>query len=183
MKIAKRLYSGILLLLIALLFTACSASNTPNNEDNFSSSTTGEIISAESTGESTDKNTEETTEHLHTHSFTAATCTEPRTCSCGITEGEANGHSWHDATCIDPKTCSVCGATSGLTAGHNFSDGKCITCGKADPDYNQETLVWIPTNGGTKYHTKAECSNIKNPKQVTQSEAESQGFTPCKRCH
>ena len=124
-----------------------------------------------------------TTEPPHLHNFSAATCTAPKTCSCGATEGEANGHNWKDATCSDPKTCTVCGTTSGLTAGHNFSNGKCTTCGKADPDYNHETMVWIPTNGGTKYHTHAGCSNMEDPEQVTQSEAESRGFTPCKRCH
>lgn len=47
----------------------------------------------------------------------------------------------------------------------------------------QSQMVWIPTNGGTKYHTYAGCSNMKNPIQVTLSEATAQGFTPCKRCH
>jgi len=127
--------------------------------------------------------TEKPTTPPHVHSFSAATCTNPKTCSCGATEGSANGHSWKDATCTDPKTCTVCGTTSGLTAGHTFSDGKCTTCGKDDPDYNHEIMVWIPTKGGTKYHTHAGCSNMDDPEQVTQSEAESLGFTPCKRCH
>ena len=127
--------------------------------------------------------TEPSTEPPHTHNFSAATCTAPKTCSCGTTEGKPNGHNWKDATCSDPKTCTVCGTTSGLTAGHNFSNGKCTICGKADPDYNHTTMVWIPTNGGTKYHTHAGCSNMEDPEQVTQSEAESRGFTPCKRCY
>ena len=46
-----------------------------------------------------------------------------------------------------------------------------------------ESLVWIPVNGGTKYHSKASCSNMKDPIQVTLSEAVSKGFEPCKRCH
>ena len=137
----------------------------------------------ESTTPTNETTTAPTTEPPHTHNFNAATCTAPKTCSCGATEGEANGHNWKDATCSDPKICTVCGTTSGLTAGHNFSNGKCTTCGKADPDYNHETMVWIPTNGGTKYHTHAGCSNMEDPEQVTQSEAESRGFTPCKRCH
>ncbi|MDY4191706.1 MAG: hypothetical protein SOX72_05755 [Oscillospiraceae bacterium] len=131
----------------------------------------------------TEPASEPITESPHIHSFSAATCTEPKTCSCGATEGKANGHNWKNATCSDPKTCVVCGITSGLTTGHNFSNGKCTTCGQADPDYNHETMVWIPTNGGTKYHTHAGCSNMEDPEQVTQSEAESLGFTPCKRCH
>lgn len=123
------------------------------------------------------------TESSHTHSFTSATCTAPKTCSCGATEGGALGHSWKDATCIEPKTCTLCGTTSGLTAGHNFSSGSCTNCGKSDPNFVYASMVWIPTNGGTKYHTHAGCSNMNNPVQVTQSEAESRGFTACKRCH
>lgn len=124
-----------------------------------------------------------TTAPIHEHSFRAATCTTPMTCSCGAAEGSANGHAWIAATCSEPKTCSVCGTTSGLTAGHTFSDGKCTSCGKADPSYTSDTMVWIPTKGGTKYHTHAGCSNMEDPEYVSQSEAESRGFTPCKRCH
>ena len=152
-------------------------STTPTNE------TTTTPTTESSTPPTIEPTTAPTTEPPHTHNFNAATCTTPKTCSCGTTQGEANGHNWKDATCSDPKTCTVCGTTSGLTAGHNFSNGKCTTCGKADPDYNHETMVWIPTNGGTKYHTHAGCSNMEDPEQVTQSEAESRGFTPCKRCH
>ena len=46
-----------------------------------------------------------------------------------------------------------------------------------------ETLVWIPTNGGTKYHSKSSCSNMDNPQQVTLSEAQARGFTACKKCY
>jgi len=152
-------------------------STTPTNETTTTSTTES------STTPTIEPTSAPTTETPHTHNFNAATCTAPKTCSCGATEGEPNGHNWKDATCSDPKICTVCGTTSGLTAGHNFSNGKCTTCGKADPDYNHETMVWIPTNGGTKYHTHAGCSNMEDPEQVTQSEAESRGFTPCKRCH
>ncbi|MBQ3003842.1 MAG: hypothetical protein IJD82_08925 [Clostridia bacterium] len=46
----------------------------------------------------------------------------------------------------------------------------------------KEQMVWIPKSG-SKYHSKAGCSNMKNPTQVTKSEAEAMGYTPCKRCH
>lgn len=158
--------------------------NGPTNSSNdTTSASTAPTSGTPTTEPTTAPTTAPTTEPPHMHSFSAATCTAPKTCSCGATEGEANGHNWKDATCSDPKICTVCGTTSGLTAGHNFSNGKCTTCGKADPDYNHETMVWIPTNGGTKYHTHAGCSNMEDPEQVTQSEAESRGFTPCKRCH
>ena len=46
-----------------------------------------------------------------------------------------------------------------------------------------EPMVWIPTNGGKKYHTRSSCSGMIDPRQVTLSEAVSLGFEPCKRCH
>ena len=70
------------------------------------------------------------------HSWKAATCTTPKTCTkCGATEGEKLGHSWKNATCTTPKTCSVCGTTEGKELGHNYVDGVCTACGAADPDY------------------------------------------------
>ena len=44
-------------------------------------------------------------------------------------------------------------------------------------------LVWVPTNGGTKYHTKSSCSGMKDPIQVTEETAIANGYEPCKRCH
>ena len=46
---------------------------------------------------------------------------------------------------------------------------------------SDETLVWIP-NSGTKYHSSSSCSNMKNPQQVTLSEAQAAGYTACKKC-
>ncbi len=45
-----------------------------------------------------------------------------------------------------------------------------------------EEMVWIPSSG-SKYHSYASCSNMKNPSQVSKSEAEDMGYEPCKRCH
>ncbi len=42
--------------------------------------------------------------------------------------------------------------------------------------------VWIPTNGGTKYHASSSCSNMKAPKKVTLEYAKSHGYTACKKC-
>lgn len=48
---------------------------------------------------------------------------------------------------------------------------------------SQGTMVWIPTRGGTKYHSNAGCSGMIDPIQVPLDEALAQGFEPCKRCH
>lgn len=45
----------------------------------------------------------------------------------------------------------------------------------------QENMVWI-SSSGKKYHSKASCSGMKNPWQVTVNEAISQGKEPCKKC-
>lgn len=65
--------------------------------------------------------------------------------------------------------------TASTSAGSNQQ----TTTQKADG----EARVWIPTNGGKKYHSRSGCSNMKNPQEVTISEAKSRGFTPCGRCY
>lgn len=43
-------------------------------------------------------------------------------------------------------------------------------------------LVWVPTNGGTKYHSSAACSKMIDPMQVTVETAIAHGYTACGRC-
>ena len=50
----------------------------------------------------------------HEHEWNDATCTSPKTCRCGATEGEALGHDYSDATCYEPQTCKNCGETLGI---------------------------------------------------------------------
>ena len=61
------------------------------------------------------------------HTWKAATCTSPKTCSlCKKTMGEALGHSWVDASCTAPQTCSVCKKTTQTALGHSWIDATCI---------------------------------------------------------
>ena len=46
----------------------------------------------------------------------------------------------------------------------------------------QEVMVWISATG-SKYHSRASCSNMKNPSQVTLEQAQALGLTPCKKCY
>ena len=57
--------------------------------------------------------------------------------------------------------------------------------GSTVPGYDgtEESLVWIPTNGGHKYHRGPNCSNMIDPVQVTESTAISRGYTKCKKCY
>ena len=51
------------------------------------------------------------------------------------------------------------------------------------PDNNtgSSSMVWIPSSG-SKYHSHSGCSGMKNPSQVSKSEAESRGYGPCSKC-
>ena len=51
-------------------------------------------------------------------------------------------HSWTAATCTAPKTCTLCGETEGSALGHSYVSGACSVCGAKDPDY---VAVVIPT--------------------------------------
>ena len=46
----------------------------------------------------------------------------------------------------------------------------------------QEQMVWI-SQSGRKYHSNSSCSNMKNPTQITISEAQDRGLEPCKKCY
>lgn len=194
----KRFLAAIIVLILAFSCVACGESIDSSTD---TPTTSGYISKTETTAETeyitptatsapveevkttTSPAVSETAETVHKHTFRNATCSNPRTCtSCGETEGSANGHNWKDATCSEPKICTVCGNTSGRAAGHDFYNGECTHCGKADPDYIRETMVWIP-NSGTKYHSHSSCSNMNDPSHVTKSYAESCGYTPCKKCY
>lgn len=55
---------------------------------------------------------------------------------------------------------------------------------KYEGNFNQggQGKVWIPTDGGTKYHSKATCSGMYNPEQVTEEEAINRGYSKCGKC-
>lgn len=47
---------------------------------------------------------------------------------------------------------------------------------------HQETMVWV-SGSGKKYHSNSSCSNMSNPHQISLSDAQAQGYTPCKKCY
>lgn len=70
---------------------------------------------ASSTNITTSAESQTTASQTHKHSYSAATCTEPKKCSCGATEGKA--------------------------LGHKYSNGTCTVCGAKDPDFVSYTSV------------------------------------------
>ena len=49
-------------------------------------------------------------------------------------------------------------------------------------DHGGNSTVWLPTDGGKKYHSKSNCSSMNNPVQATESEAINRGFSKCGKC-
>lgn len=103
----KRLISLLLIAVMLLSFVACNEEAT-------------EPLPAEDSSSNTTQNTDNTpnaeqkppkVEHQHT--WREATCTAPKTCECGETEGEALGHDWDTDVCGAPAACQRegCGET------------------------------------------------------------------------
>lgn len=46
----------------------------------------------------------------------------------------------------------------------------------------QEKMVWV-SKSGKKYHSQASCSNMKDPAQISESDAIARGLSPCKHCY
>lgn len=48
----------------------------------------------------------------------------------------------------------------------------------------QEGSVYVAASGkGKKYHSNPNCSSMNGTKELSESEAEKQGYTPCKKCY
>lgn len=55
----------------------------------------------------------------------------------------ATGHSYTAATCNEPKTCRSCKMTDGTALGHSYSNGVCVRCGKADPSASKDVTCSV----------------------------------------
>ena len=182
--ILNKYIKGKLKLIIVIILALVTMFTVPNTEANAPDDTTAtttteastdstvestsETTAASTTEPTTEPTTAPTTELPHTHSFSSATCTAPKTCSCGATEGEANGHNWKDATYTSPKTCTVCGATEGTPLD---------VPGKE----NYHGHVYTGGDKSTKYHYEADCAG-KYSHEITWDEVEKRNLGPCKTC-
>lgn len=101
------------------------------------------------------------------HSWTAATCDAPRTCTnCHATDGSSYGHTWVNATCTSPKTCSTCGATEGTKLEHNFVNDVCTICGAGNiippVDTPDDTPVSRVQNSPYTYFRCGSCGYVSH---------------------
>lgn len=99
-------------------------------------------------------------------------------------DGFVKGNLLSSEKIVVQENPELSGADSG-SSNHSGKGGNGGSSGVTVPSVGdtEGDLVWIPTKGGKKYHSKASCSNMENPMQVTREHAEANGFTPCKRCH
>ncbi len=95
----KRIISILLALTLIFIFNACVNEN--QSELDATPTIPASTSNADSTDTSTNKNTN--TEDInpdHTHAYVVeATCTEPKKCSCGATDGSALGHNYKNFIC------------------------------------------------------------------------------------
>lgn len=60
--------------------------------------------------------------------------------SSSTTTKPVHKHSFSDATCTEPKKCS-CGAVEGTALGHNYKDGVCTRCKGKDPNFSFTSVL------------------------------------------
>lgn len=87
--------------------------------------------------------------------------------------GSSSGKNSATGTASSSKPSSSVSSSSSKPAASSSSTPS------TNPSVN--TSVWV-SKTGSKYHSKASCSNMKNPSQITKSEAESRNLTPCSKC-
>lgn len=93
----------------------------------------------------------------------------------GITINYATGSSSDSGKNDDSSNSS--NNKSNNTSSNNTSNNN-----SSDSQSGGSEMVWIPQSG-SKYHSYSSCSNMKNPSQVSKSDAESMGYEPCKKCY
>ncbi len=65
----------------------------------------------------------------HEHTYSPATCENPRTCTkCGETNGAPVGHQWIEGDCTNAPQCARCKTVRGTALGHTVKIGKCLRC-------------------------------------------------------
>lgn len=201
-KLTKEQQTELTRNLVSIITSSEQPTDPNNQEDNGPTSSSNDTTSASTaptsgtptTEPTTAPTTAPTTEPPHTHSFSAATCTAPKTCSCGATEGEPNGHNWKDANCTTPKSCTSCNITEGTTTEHSWKDATyaspktCTVCGATEGNpldvpgkENYHGHVYTGGDKSTKYHYEADCAG-KYSHEITWEEVDRRGLEPCGTC-
>lgn len=82
----------------------------------------------------TEDKTELTNSDTQSQTSSQAVSSKPTPATSAITSVNIHTHKFADATCTEPKKCE-CGATDGKALGHNYKNGLCSVCEATDPNF------------------------------------------------
>ena len=82
---------------------------------------------------------------------------------------------------VKENSSSATPSGEGGTVAPSSGDGGSSDSGSSDAGAASGGDVWIPRTG-SKYHSSPTCSNMRNPSQVSRSEAVARGYEPCSKC-
>jgi len=184
----KRFFSLIsVLLVLCLLFSGCGDSSEGGISAVLSDSTSQFVVSdSESEGLTVNKAHSESSENTAESKESEASQTES---TAKTTTEKKTAETTEKTTVSKPETTTkkapektTAATTEPTTKATTAKATTARTTTKAPVDENgQGQMVWIP-NSGSKYHSTASCSNMKNPSHVSLSSAISMGYTACKKC-
>ena len=113
-------------------FTACGNNSVESNLDSSAP------ISSEETQDTENENTESENSSSEESDLTSSDETSSEE------EEETHSHTFTSATCTKPRTCTECGEIQGDKATHKFNDGSCSVCGSKDSSYcNLLDWQWV----------------------------------------
>jgi len=92
----------------------------------------------------------------------------------------SNTYSTTQTTRASTTTASTASASTTLPPATTSAGS--TTAAPSTDVINDASTVWVSSKGGTKYHTKPDCSGMSSPNSMTLADAISKGFTACKNC-
>lgn len=102
-----------------------------------------------------------------------------------VVESDGKNLTWNAEPCNDytPGDSADTGTTPAAQSSESTAPAASTQPSETQPaDTQQGTMVWIPQSG-TKYHSNPSCSGMKNPTQISITDAQSRGYEPCKKCY
>lgn len=162
MKKCKKI-TGVVLLVSLIVFSTVACDY--ESETGVSSNSTTTAVSTTSKSTSVEETQASTIEDI-TVASTEATPTEAPATEAATTKKASSTKATTKASSSRTKSSS--------------SAAKVTVPAEAETGSN---LVWVPTNGGKKYHSKSSCSGMKDPIQVSKDTAVADGYTPCGKCY
>jgi len=169
----KTLKMIAIVLAIILVMGGCLAGGTEEQGENSSVTQTNDVNKTEDKKEDVKQQTQKENKSEETNNTPEKTEPSNNKTQTSTTEQK------NPTTTSQPSSTGATNKPS--TSGGSSSSSASVTVPKQEDTVGN--LVWVPVNGGTKYHKTSGCSNMKNPMQVTVEHAKSNGYTACKKCY